>query len=84
MPAVLSVYVLICIIKCCFKKIEINIKYCDNYKFEAKIIEWKKSNVFYIGYKTKKKIRKDRQKTPQNLDLKIGVKMRYLHTSIHL
>lgn len=55
MPAVLSVYVLICIIKCCFKKIEINIKYCDNYKFEAKIIEWKKSNVFYIGYKTKKK-----------------------------
>lgn len=42
MPAVLSVYVLICIIKCCFKKIEINIKYCDNYKFEAKIIEWKK------------------------------------------
>lgn len=64
MPAVLSVYVLICIIKCCLKKIEINIKYCDNYKFEAKIIEWKKSNVFYIGYKTKKKNQKRQAKNP--------------------
>lgn len=47
----------------------------------------KSNDVFYIVYNTKKIRRKTYQKKPQtskNLDFKIGVRKRYLPTSIHV
>lgn len=47
----------------------------------------KSNDVFYIVYNTKKNQKKDIPKKPQtskNLDFKIGVRKRYLPTSIHV
>lgn len=48
----------------------------------------KSNDVFYIVYNTKKNQKKDiyqkKTQTSKNLDFKIGVRKRYLPTSIHV